>query len=61
MPGADYVLSSYEADVVKPLIYFFYSGCHGELAGPVGASLKRKIPRGSSKEFANLVSQENEQ
>jgi len=44
---ADYVLSSYEADIVKPLMYFFScSGCHG-LADPAGASLKRKIPRGS--------------
>jgi hypothetical protein len=42
-----YVLSSYEADIVKPLMYFFScSGCHG-LADPAGASLKRKIPRGS--------------
>jgi hypothetical protein len=42
-----YVLRSYEADVVKPLMYFFScSGCHG-LADPAGASLKRKIPRGS--------------
>jgi len=40
-------LSSYEADIVKPLMYFFScSGCHG-LADPAGASLKRKIPRGS--------------
>jgi hypothetical protein len=42
-----YVSSSYEADIVKPLMYFFScSGCHG-LADPAGASLKRKIPRGS--------------
>jgi len=36
---AVYVLSSYEVDVVKPLMWFFYSGCHGGLAGPAGASL----------------------
>jgi hypothetical protein len=31
------------------------------LAGPAGASLKRKIPRSRSKEFANSVSEEIEQ
>ena len=38
----DYVLSSYEADVVKPLMHFSsIVGCRG-WHDPAGASLKRK-------------------
>jgi hypothetical protein len=38
---ADYVLSSYEADVVKPLMHFLVYWLPG-LADPAGASLKQK-------------------